>query len=123
MRGSHSRSGNTRRSRSASTTPSSSVAPTPTPPWAVTPTRPSIWPTARFIAVFSCYRQPEASPPRKLVFASKASDGERASDGETFEIPLAHNGVVAFSVDLNRRIRHKIVLDAPGRAVDNEWLG
>ncbi|MGW2179793.1 alpha-ketoglutarate-dependent dioxygenase AlkB [Streptomyces sp. NPDC001732] len=70
-----------------------------------------------FIAVFSCYRHPEASPPRKLVFESKESGGER------FEIPLAHNSVVAFSVESNRRLRHKIVLDAPARTADNQWLG
>lgn len=70
-----------------------------------------------FIAVFSCYRDPEAGPSRKLIFESKGSDGEKA------EIPLAHNGVVAFSVDSNRRLRHRIVLDRPGRTADNEWLG
>ncbi|WP_424886982.1 alpha-ketoglutarate-dependent dioxygenase AlkB [Streptomyces sp. XH2] len=70
-----------------------------------------------FIAVFSCYQHPEVSPPRKLIFESKGSGDEK------FEIPLAHNSVVAFSVDSNRRFRHKIVLDAPVRAVDNQWLG
>ncbi|MGZ9932587.1 hypothetical protein ACXNSR_22265 [Streptomyces sp. NC-S4] len=70
-----------------------------------------------FIAVFSCYRHPEAGPPRKLVFESKGP----GVDG--FEIPLAHNGVVAFSVDANRRFRHRIVLDAPVPAADNQWLG
>ncbi|MFF8381899.1 alpha-ketoglutarate-dependent dioxygenase AlkB [Streptomyces sp. NPDC015661] len=70
-----------------------------------------------FIAVFSCYQHPEVSPPRKLVFASKEGGGE------TFEISLAHHGVVAFSVASNRRLRHKIVLDAPAPAVDNQWLG
>ncbi|MFE3902504.1 hypothetical protein ACFXPY_19840 [Streptomyces sp. NPDC059153] len=70
-----------------------------------------------FIAVFSCYRNPDASPPRKLIFESKGSGGEK------FEIPLAHNSVVAFSVESNRRLKHKIVLDAPGRASDNQWLG
>lgn len=69
-----------------------------------------------FIAVFSCYQRPEVSPPRKLIFESKGSDGEK------FEIPLAHNSVVAFSVDSNRRLRHKIVLDAPVQT-DNQWLG
>lgn len=69
------------------------------------------------IAVFSCYRSPGAVPPRKLVFASKESGDER------FEVPLVHNGVVVFSVEANRRLRHKIVLDAPDRAADNEWLG
>ncbi|WP_369149189.1 alpha-ketoglutarate-dependent dioxygenase AlkB [Streptomyces sp. R44] len=70
-----------------------------------------------FIAVFSCYEHPDAGPPRKLVFESKESGGER------FEIPLAHNSVVAFSVDSNRRLRHRIVLDAPAQAADNQWLG
>lgn len=74
-----------------------------------------------FIAVYSCYQNPEAGPPRKLIFESKGS-GE-GSDGERFEIPLAHNSVVAFSVNSNRRLKHKIVLDAPGRAADNLWLG
>ncbi|MFE5715774.1 alpha-ketoglutarate-dependent dioxygenase AlkB [Streptomyces sp. NPDC056501] len=69
------------------------------------------------IAVFSCYRHPEAGPPRKLIFESKESGGE------TFEIPLAHNSVVVFSVDTNRRLRHKIVGDAPVQAADNQWLG
>lgn len=70
-----------------------------------------------FIAVFSCYRHPEASPPRKLIVESKSSGGER------IEIPLAHNSVVAFSVDSNRRLKHKIVLAAPAQAADNPWLG
>ncbi|MEW2028992.1 alpha-ketoglutarate-dependent dioxygenase AlkB [Streptomyces roseifaciens] len=70
-----------------------------------------------FIAVFSCYQHPESSPPRMLIFESKGSDGER------FEIPLAHNSIVAFSVDSNRRLRHKIVLDTPGRTTDSQWLG
>ncbi|MEU0098788.1 hypothetical protein [Streptomyces sp. NPDC006267] len=70
-----------------------------------------------FIAVFSCYQHPEASPPRKLIFESKEPDGER------FEIPLAHHSIVAFSVASNRRLRHKIVLDAPARKAENQWLG
>ncbi|MFI9362036.1 hypothetical protein ACIG5E_13390 [Kitasatospora sp. NPDC053057] len=70
-----------------------------------------------FIAVLSCYRDPEAGPPRKLIVESKGSDGER------FEIPLTHNSFVAFSVGSNRRLRHKIVLDKPVPAADNLWLG
>ena len=70
-----------------------------------------------FIAVFSCYRHPEASAPRKLIFESKGSEDEK------FEIPLAHNSIVAFSVDSNRRLRHKIVLDTSVQAADNQWLG
>ncbi|MFC9976586.1 hypothetical protein ACFVH6_37380 [Spirillospora sp. NPDC127200] len=70
-----------------------------------------------FIAVFSCYRHPEARPPRKLIFESKESSGEK------LEVPLAHNGVVTFSVDSNRRLKHKIVLDTSAPAADNQWLG
>ncbi|MFE3559423.1 hypothetical protein ACFXKW_31890 [Streptomyces sp. NPDC059193] len=70
-----------------------------------------------FIAVFSCYQHPEAIPPRKLIFESKESGGER------FEIPLTHNGIVTFSVDVNRRLRHKIVLEKPAQAADNQWMG
>ncbi|WP_245568691.1 hypothetical protein [Nocardia concava] len=69
-----------------------------------------------FIAVFSCYRYPEAVPPRKLIVESKGS-------GEQLAIPLAHNGFVAFSVAANRRLKHKIVLDTPARSTENEWLG
>ncbi|OKJ02510.1 hypothetical protein AMK18_14045 [Streptomyces sp. CB01249] len=71
-----------------------------------------------FIAVFSCYRDPDAYPRRKLVFESK----ERPDAG-TLEIPLVHNGVVAFSVAANRRLRHRILADPAGGAGDNEWLG
>ncbi|MEU4078941.1 hypothetical protein DEJ45_32415 [Streptomyces venezuelae] len=70
-----------------------------------------------FVAVFSCYRHPEAGPPRKLVFESKEPGGEK------FEVPLVHHGVVAFSVASNRRLRHKIVLDRSVPATDNTWLG
>ncbi|WP_326588675.1 hypothetical protein [Streptomyces sp. NBC_01294] len=70
-----------------------------------------------FIAVFSCYQHPEASPPRKLIFESKGSDADK------FEISLTHHSVVAFSVELNRRFKHKIVLDVPVPTADNQWLG
>ncbi|MFB7671513.1 hypothetical protein ACFC26_08855 [Kitasatospora purpeofusca] len=70
-----------------------------------------------FIAVFSCYRHPEADPPRKLIVEPKGSGGE------AFEVPLLHHGAVVFSVESNRRLRHRIVLDAPARTADNQWLG
>ncbi|RKE22684.1 hypothetical protein [Streptomyces sp. TLI_171] len=68
------------------------------------------------IAVFSCYRDP-AGPPRKLKFEAKRPGGER------FEIPLVHHGVVVFSVATNRRFKHRIVLEPPVPAADNQWLG
>jgi hypothetical protein len=70
-----------------------------------------------FIAVFSCYERPEVNPPRTLVVEPK----ESGQDG--FEIPLTHNSVVVFSVDTNRRLRHRIVLDRPARMAENRWLG
>ncbi|MDA5283101.1 hypothetical protein [Streptomyces sp. Isolate_45] len=70
-----------------------------------------------FVAVFSCYQHPEAGPPRKLIFETKGSGGEK------FEIPLTHNGVVAFSVASNRLLKHRIVLEAPVGTADNQWLG
>ncbi|MFG3532184.1 alpha-ketoglutarate-dependent dioxygenase AlkB [Streptomyces sp. NPDC047917] len=70
-----------------------------------------------YIAVFSCYQYPEAGPTRKLIFESKEPEGKK------FEIPLAHNGIVVFSVESNRRLRHKIVWDAPAGTPDNQWLG
>lgn len=70
-----------------------------------------------FIAVFSCYQHPEAGPPRKLIVEAKEPDGEK------FEVPLTHNSVVTFSVESNRRLRHRIVLNKPAPAADNQWLG
>jgi hypothetical protein len=71
-----------------------------------------------YIALFSHYKYPERlQVPRKLVVESKTPGGE------TFEIPLLHNSVVVFSVETNRRFRHKIVLDRPTKAEENEWLG
>lgn len=71
-----------------------------------------------FIALFSCYKHPEiANLPRKLVVESKEPGGA------PFEIPLTHNSVVAFSVDSNRRFKHKIVLDTPAKTPENQWLG
>lgn len=69
-----------------------------------------------FIAVFSCYRHPDVRPLRKLIVESKDSDGER------LEVPLVHNGAVAFCIAANRQLKHKIVLDSPVQA-DNQWLG
>jgi hypothetical protein len=71
-----------------------------------------------FIAVFSCYEHPErANPPRTLIIEEKEPSDERA------EIALAHNHVVVFSVDSNRRLKHKIVLNATRHTPENRWLG
>jgi hypothetical protein len=69
-----------------------------------------------YIALFSCYKYPESSQARKLVIESK--DGQ-----DRFEIPLLHNSVVVFSLNTNRKHRHKIVLDTISHPADNEWLG
>ncbi|MFD8706644.1 hypothetical protein ACFV1W_29245 [Kitasatospora sp. NPDC059648] len=70
-----------------------------------------------FIAVFSCYQHPEATPPRKLIVEPKQPGGEK------FEIPLTHHSFIAFSVDANRLLRHRIVLDKPVPTTENTWLG
>lgn len=71
-----------------------------------------------YIALYSCYQRPTpAAPPRKLIVEGKAPGGEVA------EIPLEHDGVVLFSVDANRRFKHKIVLDARAGTPENPWLG
>ncbi len=70
-----------------------------------------------YIALYSCYQSPSLKPSRKLVVA------EKGSGGETFEIPLVHNGVVVFSTAVNRRFKHKIVLVDGLRQSENPWLG
>lgn len=70
-----------------------------------------------FIAVFSCYEHPElATSPRMLIVESKESDGG-------FQIAMTHNSVIVFSVDTNRRFKHKIVLDKSAHTPENTWLG
>lgn len=66
------------------------------------------------IAVFSCYRSPQ-DPSRYLIVEPKEAGGASS------EIPLAHCSVVLFSLETNRRFRHKIVLR--GGAPESEWLG
>jgi hypothetical protein len=71
-----------------------------------------------FIAIFSCYKYPEmANPTRKLLMELKESGGDN------IEILLTHNSVVVFSVETNRRLKHKIVLDTPTPTPENQWLG
>jgi hypothetical protein len=70
------------------------------------------------IAIFSCYQYPDlAIPPRKLLVEMKESSED------PIEIPLAHHSVVVFSVDTNRQLKHKIVLDKSARPPENQWLG
>lgn len=69
------------------------------------------------IAVYSCYRRPELPPARVLVVESKEAGGPR------FEIQLAHNSAVVWSLEANRRYRHKIVLSERGRDRENQWVG
>jgi hypothetical protein len=69
------------------------------------------------LVLFSCYEHPtRADAQRKLVVEPK--DG----DGEGFELPLRDHSAVVFSVEANRRFKHKIVLDDRG-AAENVWLG
>jgi len=68
------------------------------------------------IALFSCYERAEGSPARRLLVEGKEPGGR------TFAIPLVHDSVVVFSVETNRRFRHRSVLD-PAAGAPNRWLG
>ncbi len=76
-----------------------------------------------YIALFSCYEQPDNSPEsalRKLKVKSKTTD-------EEFECLLENNSVVLFSLSTNTKFFHKIVLEScenvKPRYADNRWLG
>ena len=66
------------------------------------------------IAIVSYYDNP-VGPLRKLVVLDKET-------GVTSEISLEHRSVVWFSLETNRKLRHKIILDHVG-PTDNRWLG
>ncbi|MEZ4428408.1 MAG: hypothetical protein R3A51_12055 [Nannocystaceae bacterium] len=68
------------------------------------------------IALFSCYERADERPSRRLIVEAKEPGAP------SFAIPLVHGSVVVFSVDTNRRFRHRIVLD-PAAGAPNQWLG
>lgn len=70
-----------------------------------------------FVAIFSCYENPAVAALRTLVVEPMEPGGG------TFEIPLTHNSVIVFSLETNRRHRHKIVLDRSTNPPSNRWLG
>jgi len=71
------------------------------------------------VAIFSCYEYPDqVVEPRKLIIEPKD-----ASQGQGFTIPMLHNSMVTFTLDTNRRFRHKIVLDRSSNPPENTWLG
>jgi hypothetical protein len=76
-----------------------------------------------YIGLFSCYENPpllNERYTRKLKIKNKTTS-------EEFEIPLAHNSLVLFSVSTNYQYQHKIVLEpVPNQKPyeqDNRWLG
>ena len=76
-----------------------------------------------YIGLFSCYENPEELSKktlRKLKIKNKTTE-------EEFEISLAHNSVVLFSLSTNSKFLHKIVLEpAPKQnssEPENRWLG
>lgn len=70
-----------------------------------------------YIAIYSCYENPELAASRKLVVESKEVKGEN------FEIILEHNSVIIFSTCTNLRFRHKIVPGNSLKNLSNEWMG
>lgn len=70
-----------------------------------------------FIAVFSVYENPKG-PRRLLEVASKTTP-----DTVHGVIPLSHGMVVMWSIETNRRFKHRIVLERDKRCVPNRWFG
>lgn len=68
------------------------------------------------IALFSCYKHPDQDGTRKLIVGSKDS-------GDQFEVCLEQNSAVVFSLETNKRFKHKIVLDRSKNIPENHWLG
>jgi len=76
-----------------------------------------------YIGVFSCYKHPETltdASTRILRIKDK-------STAEEFDITLTHHSFVLFSVEMNAKYSHKIILENPNREAlkiaDNKWLG
>lgn len=59
-----------------------------------------------YICAFSYYSDPQTQSLRKLVIKDKLT-------GETFNHVMDHNSIILFSVDVNLKYQHKIVLDGP----------
>ncbi|MFB9053870.1 alpha-ketoglutarate-dependent dioxygenase AlkB [Formosa undariae] len=79
--------------------------------------------TDSYIGLFSCYKHPETltdTSIRILRIKDKSTE-------EEFDIALTHNSFVLFSVEMNAKYSHKIILENPNREAlklaDNKWLG
>jgi len=66
-----------------------------------------------FIAIYSCYSEPEKGGFRTLIIKEKGGS-------DNFEIPMLHNSVIIFSVQNNSKYLHKIILK---QCRKNTWLG
>lgn len=69
-----------------------------------------------FIAIFSCYSNPDTKNKRLLVIQDKENAHQTSS------IQLNHNSVIMFSIDTNTKYLHKIVLEQQNQE-NTEWLG
>lgn len=67
-----------------------------------------------YIAVYSCYENPNEASERKLIINNKISN-------ETSEIVMIHDSVILFGMDVNRQHLHKIILE--NNKTNNRWLG
>ena len=66
------------------------------------------------ICIFSSYEDPAEPDPKHLLVKDKAT-------GRVFQVPMAHNTAVVFSVEANARHLHKVV--SRPRATSSRWLG
>ena len=67
-----------------------------------------------YICIFSCYDDPTTKNLRKLKIKDKITN-------ECFDVILDHNSIVLFSVNINQKHLHKIVLEQNGS--NDLWLG
>lgn len=66
-----------------------------------------------YIAIYSCYENPNTTSFRTLEIKDKDSN-------EEFSIPMNHNSVILFSVETNSKYLHRIVLND---TLESNWIG
>lgn len=67
-----------------------------------------------YICIFSCYNNPTTKNLRTLRIKNKLTN-------ESFDILIEHNSIILFSLDINSKYLHKIILES--KVSDDLWLG
>lgn len=67
-----------------------------------------------YIAIYSCYENPQVSNPRTLHIKNKKTN-------DVTEFTMTHNSVIIFNLETNQQHLHKIILE--DNKLNNKWLG